>query len=269
MDRLLNIGREDGFPICAETFSVLNENSEMLNSFLQALPGMARSAIMFGNYLFVSDARSHTHRIIKVGSVETDDFENCELVISTSTHSVTDSSNNEFSDVWKTETADIVAAAQGEAKWRILRFEDVFELNIWQNLTEEFAALLPSASIQGNGGFVNVPSMAEGNNTLRVSHNGTRIQLDFAINIDIYAYTNTVLRIPVPFECRNGVRLNANLKDSTNSNFPVRAVVKDGRILINIGQWLRDIGWTPEDADVMGYEHCIDVITINQEILCI
>ena len=265
----MNIGREDGFPVCAETLAVVSGNSEMLNSFLQALPGMVRSAIRFGDYLFVSDALSHTHRIMKVGSVETDDFENCKLVISTSTHSVTDSSNNEFPDVWKTETADIVAAAQGEAKCRILRFEDVFELNIWQNLTEEFAALIPSASIQGSGSFANLPSMAEGNNTVRVNYNGSRIQLDFAVSIDIYANQRTVLRIPVPFGCRDGIRLNANLKDSTNNNYPVKAVIKDGQIYINIGHWLRDIGWTAEQGDVVGYERCMDVITINQEILCI
>lgn len=271
MDRLLNIGRQGGFPLCAETLGVLNENSEMLNNFLQALPGMVRSAILFGDYLFVSDAISHTHRIMKTGDIMTNDFGNCKLQFHTATHGVYDNNGNEIADVWRTETADIVPAAQGDAKWRIFSFEEVFELNKWQNLTNDFASLLPMASVQGSGTLVNTPSLTGDSNTIRINGDGSRIQLDFSLNIDLYANLQTVLRIPVPFTCRAGVRLNANLKDSTGSNYPVRAMISTpGQMSVNIGRWLRDeIGWTPSQGDVAGYERCMDVITVNTEILSI
>lgn len=271
MDRLLNINRPGGFPLCAETLGILNENSEMLNKYLQALPGMVRSAILLGEYLFVSDAISHTHRIMKIGDTLTSDFENCKLQFHTATHGVYDSDGSEVADVWRTETADIVPAAQGDARWRIFTLEEVFELTRWQYLTNDFASLLPMASVQGSGTLVNTPSLTGDSNTIRINGDGSRIQLDFSLNIDLYANLQTVLRIPVPFTCRAGVRLNANLKDSTGSNYPVRAMISTpGQMSVNIGRWLRDeIGWTPSQGDVAGYERCMDVITVNTEILSI
>ncbi len=261
MDRLLNIGREGGFPICSETLSVLNENSEMLENFLQALPGMARTAIMFGNYLFVSDALSHTHRIIKVDSVGTGDFENCKLVFSTSTHSVHDSSDNEIPDVWKTDTADIVAAAQGEAKWRILRFEDVFELKLWHDHLQAFEAGLQGATVS-SGSFVSAIALYE-DNVLR--GNNERIQMRLSLSYTIRAQLSSILSIPIPFDCPDGTRMEADLQViNTGTHYPVRAYTEGGMLKIDIGRWLQDEGLFINHAD---WIQCNDIIRINKEVI--
>ena len=51
----------------------------------------------------------------------------------------------------------------------------------------------------------------------------------------------------------------------------MRAMISTpGQMSVNIGRWLRDeIGWTPSQGDVAGYERCMDVITVNTEILSI
>lgn len=265
----MNIGREGGFPLCAETLSVLNENSEMLNSFLQALPGMARTAILFGDYLFVSDARSHTHRIIKVGSVETGDFENCKLVISTSTHSVHDSSDNEIPDVWKTETADIVAAAQGEAKWRILRFEDVFETRLWNNCIDEFEAGLASSTIT-NGYFREIPTLYGGGNILRCNTSRTQMSLAVAYKVAVSVSDSHDMVLSIPFNAPVPVpvRLDADVQVvSTGYHYPIRAYVNDNMLKVDIGRYLTDEGVRDTQASGHSTITCNHIVRINKEVI--
>lgn len=266
MNRLLNIGRQTGFPICAETLGILNENNEMLASWLKGIPLKNRQAVLFKDKDYMVVCQRLQNRIVKVGTISAESFSQCKVVFSTENHSVHDSQNNVIEDVWREETADIVDEPSRALQWHIFGFERVFELGLWDDMLSEFASLLPSSTVTGGGGFMEVPTLQEGNNVIR--GNNDRVQLNFAINVHVLADWTTILRIPAPFPCRDGVRLNANLKDSTNTNWPVRAMVKENAIYINIGRWLKDdVGWSYHIATNQTYEECIDVITINQEII--
>ena len=66
MERLLNINRPEGFPLCAETLEVLNDNSEMFSQWLKEIPLKNRQAVIFGNHLLV--CQNLQKRWVKLGA---------------------------------------------------------------------------------------------------------------------------------------------------------------------------------------------------------
>jgi hypothetical protein len=265
MNRLLNIGRTGGFPLCAETLGVLNENSEMLESALLQIPLLGRRCAVVCGSLLLTCNEDFRRRLVRIGDDSAASHDACKLVFHTTTHSVHDSQDNVIEDAWREETADIVDELSPALQWRIFRLEDVFEWRLWNDLTGDFAAMLPMSSVMGSGYLAEAPTLSGDGNVMRMNSN--RIQLNFALRCHTYANARTVVKIPVPFDGIDGVRLNANLMDSTSANYPVRAMLKGGYMLINIGRWLQDdIHFVPNDTNG-GYEECIDIITINQEII--
>lgn len=262
MERLLNINRPEGFPLCAETLQVLNDNSEMLAEWLMHLPLKNRQAVSFGNHLLV--CQNLQKRWVKLGAVSAASVSRCKLVFHDAVnHSVQDGDGNVIEGVWRTETADIVDEDTPGLQWTLLGLQHVFELKLWHDCLPSFEAGLSGSSIS-NGSFIEPVTLYDQENILR--GNTERTQLRLAFTYTIRATLDSVLSVPMPSECPDGTRMEADLEVvSTGAHYPVRAYVNGGMLLIDIGRWLKDeIGWHPSAID---WIQCQGIVRINKEVL--
>lgn len=262
MERLLNINRPESFPLCAETLEVLNDNSEMFSQWLKEIPLKNRQAVVFGNHLLV--CQNLQKRWVKLGAVSAASMSQCKLVFHTPvSHTVQDSNGHEYFDVWLTEEADIVDETSPNQQWTLLGLQHVFELGLWYDHLPSFEAGLSASSVSG-GSFVEPMSLYDQGNILR--GNRERTQMRFAITYNIRATLSSVLSIPMPAECPDGTRLDADLEVvSTGMHYPVRSYISGGMLLVDVGRWLKDEGL------FSGHGHdwiqCNDIIRINKEVL--
>lgn len=263
MERLLNIDRPGGFPLCAETLTVLNENSEMFAEWLKGIPLKNRQAVSFGKHLLV--CQNLQKRWVELGAVSAASISQCKLVFHEAVnHSVHDSNNNEITGVWVTETADIVDETTPSAQWTIFGLQDVFETKLWYDGLPSFVSFLSEASVS-SGSFISTPVLYGQGNVMR--SNANRLQMRFAIEYTLRGTHSTVLSVPIPAECPDGTRVEADLEDvSTGKHYPVRAYIGDGMLNIDIGRWLKDdIDWHPTHSG--DWKQCHDIVRINKEVI--
>lgn len=262
MERLLNIEREGGFPLCAQTLQVLNDNSEMFSQWLKAIPLKNRQAVAFGEHMLV--CQNLQKRWVKRGTMTAASISQCKLVFSTVVNPVNIGLNNAIPDVWETETADIVDETSPGAQWTILGLSQVFELGLWYDNLPSLEAVLPSSSVS-HGSIVSLPALHGQDNVLR--SNSNRLQIHIALAYTLYARNTSVLSIPLPCECPDGTRMEADLEVvSTGKHYPVRAYVESGALLIDIGRWLTDENLY-EGFDPHFGKLCNDIIRINKEVV--
>ena len=259
----MNINRPEGFPLCAETLEVLNDNSEMFSQWLKEIPLKNRQAVIFGDHLLV--CQNLQKRWVKRGAVSAASMSQCKLVFHTlESHSVQDSSGHDYFDVWLTEKADIVDETSPNLQWTLLGLQHVFETRLWYDHLPSFEAGLSASSVS-HGSVVSPPALYGQDNILR--GNSARLQIRVAITYTLRARLTSVLSMPLPCECPDGTRMEADLEVvSTGKHYPVRAYVEGGELLIDIGRWLKD-----EDlyagADPHFGKLCNDIIRINKEVL--
>lgn len=140
MNNLLQIGRNGGYPLCAENLSIIDENARMLNAVLSKLGLPAQSAILLKNnvmipnsevnslfsYLFVSNGRCG--ELLHVGNdpnLLLGSTNPLKVTIRTENVNVTDENNEEYSDVYQLRYADISTPADSSEQWTIYQLEDV------------------------------------------------------------------------------------------------------------------------------------------------
>lgn len=264
MERLLNINRPEGFPLCAETLGVLNRNAEMLASWLKWLPLKNRQAVLFRDKDYLVVCQGMQNRIVKVGAISAQDFSRCKVTFTSENGSVTDSSGNVTTDVWTMETAFIVDEISTPLQWDVLNFESVFETRLWNDCLDAFVSGLSGSAIS-DGSLISLLALYGQDNILR--DNGCRTQIRLELEYSIRAKLSSVLVIPFPAVCPDGVRLDADLEDmATSEHYPVRACVQDGALHVDIGRCLRDENiFTPSRPDQ--WIQCHGIIRINKEVL--
>lgn len=240
MKRLLNIDRPGGFPMCAETLGVLNENSMMLTALLAEIPLDRRQAVMFGRYLLVCD-QDLRKKIVEAGAINAASLEQCKLEFQTENHSVYNNQGNEIADVWSSETAYIVDETSPGLQWRIFSFDEVFGLNCWNDLLPEFEAGLSTASISA-GDILTIPILKDDYGNV-VRANPDRLQLKFAIGAKIKAYGTSILSVPIPAGMPDWVRMEVDIETVTTNQgthyaVPAYAYTLNGLLNVNVGLWL-------------------------------
>ena len=263
MKSLLNIDRPEGFPLCAETLSVLNENSMMLLALLAEIPIDRRQAVMFGRYLLVCDQYLRK-RIVEVGAINAASLEQCKLVFQTVNHSVYNNQGNEIADVWSSEMAVIEDEDSPGLQWRIFSLDEVFTLGLWQDRLPAFVAGLSGCAV--SDGSIAVTRMYGDGNILRA--NANCLQMKLAITGNLTARSNdTVLSIPFPTECPDGTRQEVDLQiESSEYHYSARSYFRNGMLRVNIGSWLKDfIKWQPSQSDPTWTRNII--IRINREVI--
>lgn len=271
----MNINRPEGFPLCAETLEVLNDNSEMFSQWLKEIPLKNRQAVIFGNHLLV--CQNLQKRWVKRGAVSAASMSQCKLVFHTpESHSVQDSNGYDYLDVWLTEEADIVDETSPNQQWTLLGLQHVFELKLWYDCLPSFEAGLPgmvsvlqqveqpSAGTQLHHGFDRITSLTlydEGNEMVT---NDERARMKVALHYQGLSTAQHVIQLQLPFACPDGVRMEADVQDTaTGAHYPIEAYTDGGALMLCVGRWLRNEGLIPTGSHTAS---CDVVIRINREV---
>lgn len=269
MERLLNINRPGGFPLCAETLGVLNDNGEMFSYWLKEIPLKDRQAVVFGNHLLV--CQNLQKRWVKLGTVTAASTSQCKLVFRTATHSVTTSGGVTFNDVWFTETANIVDETSPGQQWTLLGLDQVFELKLWRDRLPSFEAGLPGgfsiATQVGDNpiqhGLDTITSLTLYGDDNMMVYNGERARIKVAVRYQGQSTVQHVLQLPLPFDCPDGVRMDADVEMS-GKHYPIEVYTDGGALMVCVGRWLKAEGLMPSESALV---NCDAVIRINREVV--
>lgn len=140
MDRLLNIGRNDGYPLCAETLELLHKNVQLLETVLNGL-NLPRHTIVrfpYGDFAYVQSnlSTSGGGEILEIGTganLANNDVH--DYTITSENHSIEDSNANPYSDVYETRRLNLSNAASLDQIVKCYNFDEVFEKAFWRTLT--------------------------------------------------------------------------------------------------------------------------------------
>ncbi|MBR0055612.1 MAG: hypothetical protein IJP65_09990 [Bacteroidales bacterium] len=141
MDRLLNIGRDDGYPLCAETLELLHKNVQLLETVLNGL-NLPRHTIVrfpYGDFAYVQtvDSTSGRGEILKIGTGGT--LSNSAVVsysITSSNVTITDSTNNDYEDVYQNRTLNLSTQPSPLMSGvKVVDSENLFDFALWKDIT--------------------------------------------------------------------------------------------------------------------------------------
>lgn len=273
---MINIDRPEGFPLCAETLMVLNENSEMFSEWLKGIPLKNRQAVVFGDHLLV--CQNLQKWWVKKGVVNVTSINQCKLVFQpVEDVTVHDNEGNCINGVWMREKADIVDENTPSAQWTILGLQDVFELNLWYDALPSFEAGLSGSLSVGTivdgtvvggtltHGFDTITSIALYGDGNEILTNGKRARMKVAVRYQGRSTAQHVLQLPLPFECPDGVRMEADVEDYVSGvHYPIEAYTDGGFLRVCVGRWLSCEGLMPQGS---GFANCDAIIRINKEVL--
>ena len=141
MDRLLTIGRDDGYPLCAETLELLHKNVQLLETVLNGL-NLPRHTIVrfpYGDFAYVQtvDSTSGRGEILKIGTGGT--LSNSAVVsysITSSNVTITDSNNIDYEDVYQNRTLNLSTQQSPLMSGvKVVDSENLFDFALWKDIT--------------------------------------------------------------------------------------------------------------------------------------
>lgn len=243
MGELLHINRQGGYPLCAETLEILNENSEMMRWLFSTIVTNNSAVILGGGYLYVRyNGRNRVVKMNITGDANRLQFENAKVVITDTTYDVTNNNNQTIEDVYRIGTATIEQTTVASEKWKIYRLSDLLEVRKMNNLLPAFEAGLSGATISTR---LNELTLWNEKNVLERNDTRCRIRLNLYVDFEPEPANNTPfpiqqqinscrLNVPVPIEGNFPLTASMELV-STGVNYSVDACVKNGEIVINLG----------------------------------
>lgn len=143
MDRLLNIGRNDGYPLCAETLELLHKNVQLLETVLNGL-NLPRNTIVrfpYGDFAYVQtvDSTSGSGEILKIGNganLANGDIRR--FSINTSNICIVDSTNTPYNDVYQIRSVNFHDTTSNTPTYNtvnaVYNFEDLLEKARWETM---------------------------------------------------------------------------------------------------------------------------------------
>ena len=198
MDKLLQISREGGYPMCAETLQILYDNAMAVNVLLAGLDLPDNSAVIlssprgtdvFGGasigasnteikYLYVKTSiRKGLVRLTTgSGSLQQNlvDPNSDKVVITESQHNVYDSGGNVIENVYTTERATIVSTSVEVDKWKFYTLKEVLEPAIYDDMLPDFRTLINNTTgIELDNNYRNI---------LRKNANKLRVKLKLSVH---------------------------------------------------------------------------------------
>ena len=240
---MINIDRPEGFPLCAETLMVLNENSEMFSEWLKGIPLKNRQAVFFGNHLLV--CQNHQKRWVEKGAVSAASMNQCKLVFQpVEDVTVHDNAGNPINGVWMREKADIVDETTPGDQWTILGLQHVFETKLWYDWLPSFEAGLPGgmsvATVVGENpvhGLDHITSIALHGDGNEIVANEERARIKVAVRYQGRSTAQHVIQLPLPFDCPDGVRMEADVEDtSSGKHYPIEVYTDGGALMVCVGR---------------------------------
>ena len=143
MDRLLNIGRNDGYPLCAETLELLHNNVQLLETVLNGL-NLPRHTIVrfpYGDFAYVQTVNPASGRgeILKIGNganLANGDIH--QYSITTSNIDIFDSNNTHYDNVYQIRQVNFHDITSSTPTYNtvnaVYNFEDLLEPSRWETM---------------------------------------------------------------------------------------------------------------------------------------
>lgn len=143
MDRLLNIGRQNGYPLCAETLELLHKNVQLLETVLNGL-NLPRHTIVrfpYGGFAYVqtvnpTDGRGEVLEIGNGANLANGDIR--QYSINTTDIDIVDSTNNTYDDVYQTRRVNFHDITSNIPTYNtvnaVYNFEDLLEKARWETM---------------------------------------------------------------------------------------------------------------------------------------
>lgn len=172
MHRLLNIERSDGYPLCSENLSIIDENARMLELFIgnlnlpdksaiilseriattlgvigtnSSIPivGGSFQAMMWKQYLFVFDGTNRELVPVRSGAnlLMQSPRPAIKVEVMTVEQDVTDEFNHTFDDVYQQRYADLEEATDPDEAWTFYNLTEVLETGLWEPVNQEAQAI--------------------------------------------------------------------------------------------------------------------------------
>lgn len=249
MDKLLNISREGGYPLCAETLQVLYDNARAVNVLLAGLPLPNKSAVILGSeeieasripagsfaytYLYVVSAGGR--RLVRYTRNSGVNLSSAKVTITETLNTVYDSGGNEISDVYTEERAVIESTDVAADKWKFYNLTDVLEPSLYNNLLPELITALANTTVSLDETYGNI---------LGKNYRKMRLKLKLDVNTQseqqvINATTYTV-DIPLPVTIQGMFSLNMSMKFH-NANYPVNSILDGNTLKVYVGKVLSNL----------------------------
>lgn len=130
MNRLLDISRQGGYPLCAETLQLLHENVQLLETILNGLKLPQHTIVRFpyGDYVYVQSCNpaSGNGEILKITSGA--NLANSAVhsyIITTTSQSIVDVNEQTFSDVYETKLLTLSTSLNNFQSVKVYDFNEV------------------------------------------------------------------------------------------------------------------------------------------------
>lgn len=260
MDKLIDISRESGFPLCAETLQVLYDNARAVNVLLAGLNLPNKSAVILGTenlataatgYRYMYVVFNKNRRLVRYTTatgVSMLDLSSAKVTITITTMDVHDNMGNTIEGVYKEERAVIENTNVEAEKWKFYKLKEVLEPAMYTDLLPEFRAQLANTNVSLAENYGNI--LCKNDRKLRVklklvrqsSANLHGMTLSFTVSLpgDIAGVypLNALLYVHGEYHTFGAVLENGALKLNTSSVYndidPVTQwIVTNQTIIIN------------------------------------
>ncbi len=276
MDKLLNIGRQGGYPLCAETLQVLYDNARAVNVLLAGLELPNKTAVIMGAYSGTEASNGYRYLYVVTGygnigvnsrlvryttgaGVSMLDLSSAKVTITETEKDVHDNNDNAIPGVYREERAVIEQADSASERWTFYRLKDVLEPAIYKDLLPDFRTQIANTNVSLDEGYGNILRMNE--NKLRM-----KLKLQRTFNSSNYlgqaVNSNTVWSgLSIPFAPSGTYPLNA-IAFINGGWYSIGAFLSDGTITLRMGQ-----GYAQAfDSGIQTYAMS-QVVIVNSEVL--
>lgn len=258
MDKLKNIQREVGFPICAETLEVIAECRRVLDTSLHYLKLPDKTAVILGatdgrGYMYVYlEGRISKMVRFSVANLIGLNRNSAKVVFQSENFSVTDEHNVTYDDVYAIETATISNTNVSGEKWKIYDLDEIIEPAAYENL---LSLLTLSSPVSLDTDYSNI-----------LSSNDKKLRIKLKLNFSVSSNSITVLTSPgyknqitLPITIDGACSVNAALIVNNNSR-SVRAILAGNNLTIYSGEVFEEL------TDSIWYSQSWSVF-VNSEVL--
>ena len=243
MDKLLNISRQGGYPLCAETLQVLYDNARAVNVLLAGLNLPNKSAVILGSESFATSVAGYKYlyvvttgnrRLVRYDTgtgVSLSDLSSAKVTITETVHDVYDNNGVEIAGVYSDEWAVIENTDNANERWMFYHLKDVLELGVYTDLLPQLRAQLANANVSLDENYGNM--LCKNHCKLRMK---LRLTKDFGSNVIVT--TDSTIQINFPANIQGTYPMNLWLEIG-DYLLQADAVLSGGVLTIRYGAALK------------------------------
>lgn len=268
MDKLVNISRQGGYPMCAETLQVLYDNARAVNVLLAGLNLPNKSAVILGTegyseahdgYRYLYVVLNYNRRLVRYDAgagVSMFDLTAAKVTITETAHNVYDNNGVEIVDVYREERAVIENTDNANERWTFYHLKDVLELGVYTDLLPQLRTQLANTNVSLDENYGNM--LCKNDRKLRVK---LKLEASVSNNQTPVSDDEYTMEVSIPASISGAQSLNAVLF-CNNQYRPLRAMLIGTTIKFYVGEALDSIAGPNTDWYSISW-----TMYVNSEIL--